>query len=450
MDVDKRITNGLLVIPREGIVPADVLISRGKIVGICSGLEAVEASQVIDVGGKHVFPGVIDSHAHYGLGSADEDFFTETRSAALGGVTTVLTFYQSTGSYLDVFESEKGKGERQAHVDFSFHFCLMTDRHLDEVSEYVEKLGISSFKFFMNFRGDEGKYLGIEGIDDGFLYEGLEAIARHRGVKAVIHAENIEIGWRLRKKLKEGGRDGLPVWTASKPNFLEVESIRRIGYLGKVANCPIYLAHVTTEESCEELKRLREAFSEIYAETCTHYLTHTQDSSVGNIGKVNPPLRSQDDLEHLWSSIEEGTLDVISTDHVPRKFETKQGNIWECSAGFPGTATLLPVVLNEGHHKRGLSLQRIAEILCENPARLFNMYPQKGTFLVGSDADLTVVDLDMKRTVKASELGSFSDYSLYAGWELKGWPVLTMVRGEVIMRNGELTGSPGFGRFIRR
>jgi dihydropyrimidinase len=450
MKIDKKVANGRLVIPRQGIVRADLLVSEGKIVGICFDSENFQATEVIDVKGKLVFPGIIDCHTHYGLGSPDRDFFTESRSAALGGVTTILTFYQNTKSYLDVFEAEKQKGEKLAHVDFSFHLCLMTDQQLGEVKTYIEKMGISSFKFFMNFRGDEGKYLGVEGIDDGFLYEGLEAIAKHRPAKAVIHAENIEIGWRFRKRLKEEGRDGLSVWTESKPNFLEVESVRRACYFGKVANCPTYIAHVTTKETCEELRRLREDFPEIYAETCAHYLTHTKDSPIGNIGKVNPPLRSQEDLEYLWTSIEKGILDVVSSDHVPRKFETKRGNIWECSAGFPGTATLLAIVLSEGYHKRGLSLLQIAEVLSENPAKLFNLYPQKGSFLIGSDADLTVVDLGMERVVTASDLGSFSDYSLYEGWNLKGWPVLTMVRGEVVMRDGKLVGKPGFGKFIRR
>lgn len=450
MVIDKKVINGQLVMPGEGVVSADVFISNGKILGICSSVDNLEAPEVIDVKGKYVFPGIIDCHTHYGIGSPENDFFTESRSAALGGVTTVLTFYQNTKSYLEVFEFEKSKGEALSHVDFSFHFCLMKEQHLGEVKDYVEKLGVSSFKFFMNFRGDEGKYFGVEGIDDGFLYEGLEAVGRHKHAKAVIHAENIEIAWRFRKKLKEEGRDGLAVWTASKPNFLEVESIQRVCYFGEVANCPIYIAHVTTKESCEQLQRLKKGPSEIFAETCTHYLTHTKDSSVGNIGKVNPPLRCEEDLEYLWKSVENGTLDVISTDHVPRKFETKLGNIWECSAGYPGTATMLPIVLSEGYHKRGLSLQRIAQVLSENPAKIFNMYPQKGSFLVGTDADLTVVDLDMTRTVKASDLGSFSDYSLYEGWELKGWPIMTMVRGEVVMDEGKLTGKPGFGEFIRR
>ena len=449
MKVDTILMNGQLVLPHQGVVPGNVLVHEGKIAGLCMPGETVPASRRIEVEGKHVFPGIIDAHTHFGLGSAD-DFLTETRSAAVGGVTTVLSFYQNARRYSEVFPEEKHKAEQKAHVDFSYHFCLMKDEHLDEVPRYVEDYGVSSFKFFMHFRGDEGKYMGIEGTDDGFLYDGFQAVAKYPRAKAVIHAENIEIGWRLRDRLKAEGRDGLEVWTASKPGFLEVESLRRACYLAKVAGCTLYLAHMTTAESCAELRVLRKQVPPVFAETCTHYLTHTAQSPIGNIGKVNPPLRYPQDQEALWSSIQDGTLDVVSTDHVPRKFQTKKGNIWECSAGFPGTATLLPVVLSEGYHKRDLSLTRIAELLSENPARLFNLYPRKGALAVGSDADLTVVDLHEVREVRAAELESYSDYSLYDGWKLAGWPVLTMVRGEVVMDEGEVTGNPGYGRFIPR
>ena len=449
MKIDTVLSNGQLVVPHQGVFPGNLLISGEKIIGICAPEELPSAVRHIDVKGNYIFPGIIDAHVHYGLGSA-EDFLSETGSAALGGTTTVVTFYQNPGRYSQVFPAEKKRAEKRAHVDFAFHLCLMKDEHLEEVPFYVEELGITSFKFFMHFRGDEGKYMGIEGTDDGFLYEGLETIAKYPQALAVIHAENIEIGWRFRKRLKAEGRDGLAVWTESKPGFLEVESLRRACYLAKVTGCRLYIAHVTAAESCRELRILREQLQPVYAETCTHYLTHTVESPIGNIGKVNPPLRYPQDLEALWMAIEEGTLDVISTDHVPRKFTSKQGNIWECSAGFPGTATLLPIVLSEGYHKRGLSLERIVELLSENPARLFNLYPRKGSLRIGSDADITVVDVNRKHTVRASELGSYSDYSLYDGWELTGWPVLTMVRGAVVMEEGKLSGRPGLGQFIPR
>lgn len=455
MKIDKKVVNGRLVIPGAGIIQADVLISDGKITGICSSSDKLEAAEVFDVHGSYVFPGIIDCHVHYGMGPTYKegvygDVLTESRSAGLGGVTTTVTFYQNPKSYLEVFESEKEEAERRAYIDFAIHFVLMNENHLREVKHYVEDLGVSSFKFFMNFRGDEGKAMGVEAIDDGFLYEGLEAISKHKHATAIIHAENIEIGWRFRRRLKEEGRDGLSIWTESKPGFIEVENVLRVCYYGKIVNCRIYIAHVSTKESCEELRRLRKESSQIFAETCTHYLTLTKEYSLGNVAKVSPPLRTGEDIKSLWGGVEAETLDVISSDHVPRKLDTKRGNIWECSLGFPGTATLLPLVLSEGYHKRGLSLVRIAELLSRNPARIFNMYPRKGSIQVGSDADLTVVDLDLEKTVSAHELGSFSDYSVYDGWRLKGWPILTMVRGQVIMREGRLVGNPGYGKFISR
>ena len=446
---NKIIRNGQLVIPHQGIVRGDILINDGKITGICSGFNLSDADIDIDAQGKYIFPGIIDSHVHYGLGSP-EDFRTETRSAALGGVTTVLNFLIDSKKYSEVFAAEKEKAEKLAYVDFSFHFCLMNDGHLEEIPLYIEKMKISSFKFFMNFRGNEGRYMGIEGTDDGFLYEYLKKISQYPKAKAFIHAENIEVCWRLRNQLKELGQDGLKVWNQSRPSFLEAESIDRVYNLGKVNDCSLYIAHISAKESCKELYAIKKEYNKIYAETCTHYLTHTEDSQIGNIGKVNPPLRTPEDREYLWESLRNGTLDVISTDHVPRKFITKKGNIWECSAGFPGTATLLPIVLSEGYHKRRLSLERIAELLSENPARLFNMYPRKGSLQIGSDADLTIVDLNLKKKVKSTELGSFSDYSLYDGWILTGWPVLTMIRGQVVMREGKIMIKPGYGKFIPR
>ncbi|MDD5014018.1 MAG: amidohydrolase family protein [Atribacterota bacterium] len=447
--VDMIIRGGNLIISHEGIIRGDILIYAGKIVGISSGFDLSEADVEIDGRGKYVFPGIIDVHAHYGLGSPD-DFPSETRSAALGGVTTVITFLNSPNRYSQIFIPEKEKAEKQSYIDFSYHICLMKDEQLEEIPLYVEKYGISSFKFFMNFRGDEGKSMGVEGLDDGFLYEGFKKISQYPRAKALIHAENIEICRRFQKQLKEEGRDGLEAWNQSRPSFLEAESIQRACYLAKVVNCPLYIAHVTSKKGCEELNAFHKKYNQINAETCAHYLTHTVESSIGNIGKVNPPLRYPEDLEYLWESLKNGTLDVISSDHVPRKVATKKGSIWECSLGFPGTATLLSIALSEGYHKRGLSLERIAELLSENPAKLFNMYPRKGSLQVGSDADLTIVDLNLKKKINSSELGSFSDYSLYDGWMLTGWPVITMVRGKIIMQESKIMGESGYGKFITR
>jgi dihydropyrimidinase len=196
--------------------------------------------------------------------------------------------------------------------------------------------------------------------------------------------------------------------------------------------------------------RYRARYPRLHIETCPQYLTHTMDADDGSIAKANPPLRAPDDVAALWRALADGTIEVVGADHVARKRATKEKNVWQASQGFPGTATILPVLLHEGYHKRRLSLQRIAQLLCSNPARIFGLSKRKGDIFVGADADLTLVDLHRMREVRAAELGSYSDYSLYEGWRLKGWPVMTIVRGTIVMREGEIVGPPGYGCFLKR
>jgi dihydropyrimidinase len=304
----------------------------------------------------------------------------------------------------------------------------------------------------MNFRGEEGKHLGvIDGIDDGFMFDCFLALGKYNHAPACIHAENIEIGWVLRRKLQEAGRTDLQAWEENKPDYTESEAIRRALYLGEISNCPIYIVHVSSKKGLDEIREFRESrYKKVYAETCTHYLMFTSDSGLGVMGKVSPPLRYKDDLESLWQGVADGTIDTIGSDHVARKKETKSGTVWEASGGYPGVATLLPLLLSEGVNKRGIKLERIAELTSYNVAKAFNLYPRKGTIEIGSDADLTVIDLNLEKEVKWSDLCSLSDYTIYEGWKLKGWPVSTIVRGNVIMENGEIKGEPGYGQFIPR
>jgi dihydropyrimidinase len=170
---------------------------------------------------------------------------------------------------------------------------------------------------------------------------------------------------------------------------------------------------------------------------------------LGSVGKTNPPLREQSDVEALWEGVADGSIDAVTSDHVGRKKEKKMGNIWKASGGFPGVATTLPILLSEGVHKRGLPIERIAEMNCKT-AKIFNLYPEKGTIKIGSDADFTVVDLDLEKKLKVEDLESACDYSLYEGWDIKGWPVTTIVRGEVVMKDGKIMGQPGNGVFLNR
>lgn len=220
--------------------------------------------------------------------------------------------------------------------------------------------------------------------------------------------------------------------------------------LAQHLNAKIYIPHLSCADALYEVRRWRERYDRVYVETCPHYLTHTEDSDLGGVGKANPPFRTSSDVEALWQGLADGAIDVVASDHVPRKRATKEVPLWKASQGFPGTATILPVLLDQGYHKRGLSLQRIAQVLTSRPAEIFGLTPRKGRIAVGADADFALVDIDMPRVVRADELGSYSDYSLYDGWELKGWPVRTIVRGETVMQGGQIVGHAGYGQYIGR
>ncbi|GIW07937.1 MAG: dihydroorotase-like protein [Dehalococcoidia bacterium] len=448
--VDTAVVGGTVVLP-DGELRADLGIANGRIMAIATP-GTLAGATTIDASGRYVLPGLVDPHLHIGLGQGLADWETETRSAAAGGVTTVLTYLMSGEDYFPVYEEMRTAADRAAFVDYGFHAVPCSPRHLDDLGRYVTEAGIGSFKFFTSFRGDEGAYLGIAGTDDGYLYRYFQEVARHPGALACIHPENIEIVWKLREQLRAAGRDDLAAWDESRPDIVEAECILRTAYYAKQTGCPIYFVHISGAEALNAVRWMRERYPDhpIAAETCPHYLTHTKDSPIGSLGKVNPPLRSQADIDALWEGLADGTIDTVGSDHVPRRRAKKTGSIWTASAGFPGTACILPVLLSEGVHRRGLSLVRVAQLTATAPARLFGLSPAKGSIRIGADADLVVVDLDREQVADAALFLSDADYSLYDGWTLKGWPVMTILRGQVVMRDGAVVGTPGGGRYLHR
>ena len=217
---------------------------------------------------------------------------------------------------------------------------------------------------------------------------------------------------------------------------------------------PLYIVHLSAALCLDEVRSARRRWPElrVYVETCPHFLTHSSESKLvpHTLGKINPPLRRPADVEALWAGLADGSVDTIGSDHSARRKEKKTGTIWTSAAGFPGTGAILPVLLSEGFHRRGLPLARIVELTSYNPARIFGLYPKKGHLGIGADADLVVVDLDRERTCDGTTFQSYADYSLYDGWTLTGWPVLTMLRGRVIVEDGRVVGPPGAGRYLAR
>ncbi len=449
MSLDLLLVNGRLVIPETGEVEAAVGIADGRIVAILGGAALPEAAETIDLGGKVVLPGVIDPHTHVKLGPPD-GWFTETRAGALGGVTTILDFQLMSSSYVAAYKAIREEADSRACIDYGLHFCPCTEEHLGEVDRYVQELGVPSFKFFMSFRGNEGAYLGVAGTDDGYFYELCQRVAKHPGTVLCPHTENIEIVNRLEPLVKQRGDESLQAWASTRPPITEAENVNRAAFFGRATGCSMYIVHMSSAFSLDEVRKARGNGATIYAETCPQYLTHTMDSPLGLLAKANPPLQTQKDVDALWEGIADGSIDTIGSDHVPRPQSSKEGGIWKASKGGPNISMILPVLLSEGVHRRGLTLEQVARVSSYNPARLFNLYPRKGTIQVGSDADLTIVDLDLEREVKAEKQQSYAGYTIYEGWRMRGWPVMTISRGRVIARDETFLGEPGMGRYLSR
>ena len=447
---DSVIRGGTLVHPRRGEYPATLGISAGRIAAIAEPDAELTGRDQVDARDLHIFPGVIEPHAHWCLGRGLRDFETEARSAAVGGVTTTLLFLRHKDPYDALFEEYREAGEQLSVIDFAFHAVIMTEEHLAEVDHYADDLGITSFKFYMTFRGDDARVMSVDGIDDGLMLDCFEAVARDPKRLLIAHCENIEVVHRRRAQLQAAGRDDMEAWRESRPVLAEVDGIRRACVFAEETGCRLNVLHVTSAAGLTEIKSFRSRYREISAEVCHAYLALTGDAPISIEAKLKPPLRYEADREALWDGFARGDINTVGSDHVPRRRELKLGSVWRPETGCPGTATLLPFLLSEGHHKRGIPLTRIAEATSLNPAMLYGLYPRKGAIEIGADADLTFVDLDEVRTVHAADLLSHADYSLHEGWELRGWPVHTMIRGSWALHDGTVAGTPGIGEYVPR
>lgn len=420
--------NGYLVDPSASAVPelpVSVLLEDGRIAAVGAGLDAGDA-EVYDCTGLYIMPGVIDAHTHIGYGS-ERDLETETKNAVSGGVTSLITYHRKAENYLETVPAFIDKINREAFCNVGIHLGLSTYEQTDQLATYVNEFKIPSFKYFTNYIGAAGVKAGVEIVSDANLIEWMTRIARLGGTLC-IHAENQDVIEKRTAIVKAKGEDNLQGWYEARPPICEAEAILRCAYFAAKTGCRFYAVHVTCAESLEVLRMMKRQYpdAQIIVETCPHYLTHTVDSEWGNVGKVNPPLRKQSDVEALWAAIEEGFVSVVASDHVARPLAKKTGSIFSVNAGFPGCATLLPVLLEEGYHKRGLSLNRIAQLCSANPAEIFGM-EGRGSVRAGAVADLTVVSLDQVKEVPVEF--SNADYNIYQGKKMRGWPVYTFVNG---------------------
>ncbi|HEX2169037.1 MAG TPA: amidohydrolase family protein [Nitrososphaera sp.] len=464
---DLLIMNASVVIPKVGIMAdTNILIENGKIKSLAKSANTISASKKIDARGKYVLPGAIDPHVHYGVYTPINDAArTESRSAAVGGVTTMIRMLRLFDRYSHNKIAEQLQASKGNHyIDYSIHASILRQDQVSDIS-LLRELGITSLKIYMNLGGelnrihmdlDPGTYGAKYGLVD-MTDELISSIVRHGASMRstiLVHAENPDICSQHMRMAKDKGMARLEAWSYCRPPYSEAQSIAKVSDLGRRSgSANLYFVHIGSTAAIDAILAQREkGRSNYYMETCPHYLTHTTEFG-DLIGKVTPPIRSKSDVQSVWSALRNGLIDTVGTDHVANRLDMKigKGDIWSALSGFPGVATMLPVLLSKGVNEDRIDIERVAEVTSYNTARIFDMYPKKGTIQSGSDADLTIVDLDLEKTVSPDLLQSYSDYTIYDGWKLRGWPIMTIVRGNIIMEDGEVAEEElGQGEFVPR
>lgn len=452
---DLVIQNARVVTPR-GVVLGGVAIEGEKIVA--TGPELPPAPQVVDAQGLVALPGLIDPHTHMGIGAPrgqgrdkfEGDFRGVSVEAAVGGITTLITtalFGSVRESLLPCLQEARERGERSSLVDFRLTAFMIYPAHIQELPRLLQA-GVTSFKFPLAYRGEEGAQIGMPGINWGFVYEAFESLAAHQPALAMIHAEEADIIESLRERLKRQGRTDLGAWSESRPGICEAMHVLSAGLIARKLGTPLYVVHTSAWESLEAARFLRQQGTKVYVETCPHYLYFTQDTAPGLWAKVNPPLRDEADREALWQGIAEGTIDTIGSDHCSYQRSQKEGDIWGMMPGFPGLGATLALLVSEGINRGRLSWERLAQLTSENTARLFRLYPRKGALIPGADADIVLVDPDREWVLDARAMDSASDFTIWDGVRVKGKAMKVFLRGRLIVDGGQPMAQAPRGKFI--
>lgn len=445
MKADLLLHSGRIV-THLGEFHGGVAVHDGRIVAVGERSALPSGRREIDLEGRVLMPGVVDPHCHLGVDyDYDSDMRIETAAAAGGGVTTVLLFIRNPdGKYTEFYHDRRARGELQASVDFGFHFGIQREEHIADIPYVAAKTGVQSFKCHMGY--EQGNPIGIVSSTDSWIYGAMREAARlPRGIVSV-HCENTDLAAMLKKEMMVTGRQDLAAYTESRPSFVEEEAIARVIRLSELTGCPLYIVHTSVAAGPPMAAKARARGVDVTMETCPHYLLRTSgDPDLDARAKISPPLRDEQEIEGLWKGVLDGSVGTFGTDHVP--FRKNGGDLWTEKPGVVSFQWELPLMLHYGVHERGLPLSRLAALNSYNPAQRFGLTPRKGTITTGADADLVVVDLDEERTVEHTGRGT----SLYDGWKLRGWPVMTLVRGQVVYADGQVDETrTGTGRCVNR
>jgi len=453
---DTVIVNGTVVTEAE-TMRCDIGILDGRVAALGTGLVG---KQTIDATGLHVLPGGVDSHCHIDQvdpnnGFGAESFVSGTTSALVGGTTTVISFIsQHANEKISDVLAESHRRGRTSLVDYSFH-QIISDEVVNVDIPAVVASGIRSLKVFLTY---EDARLN----DREFLR--VLAAARREGALVTVHCENYEaIGW-MTKQLLAQGMTTPKYHTWSRPAVVEREATYRTMALAELVDQPIQIFHVSNSEVVEEIARAQARGLKVWAETCPQYfvLTDTDMDRPGFEGAkymCSPPPRGHEGVEKLWDDVRRGTIGVISSDHSAFNFtgernskdmHGKNAPFNQIPNGVPGVGSRLPIIFSEGVSKGRIDLNTFAKVTATNAARLFGLYPKKGTIAIGSDADLVLWDAKREVTITNALLQHAVDYTPYEGLDVTGWPVATLLRGKLAMQDGKVLNSPGDGQFLAR
>ena len=443
---DLVIHNGKVVSP-DSVIDASLAIKDGRVLALGAADAMPQALETFDASGLHILPGAIDVHVHFRDPGYPhkEDWESGTAAAAFGGVTTVFDMPNTippTGTG-EVLAAKHGIAAAKAHVDFGLYGVLGDDT-IANVPALIEG-GIIGFKLYM------GNTFGkIASPSTGAMLEAFEVVAA-TGKRISLHAETNSIMERRQKRLMTAGKIDQFAHLAARPAVVAIEAVSRAAILAEWTGARIHILHIS---SAEELRPLREAKArgvDITGETCPHYLLLSTDdyTRVPGVIAVNPPVREPRNREPLWSALLDGTVDLIATDHAPHAPEEKTRNdIWRVDCGFPGVETQMPLMLTEVNAGR-MSICEYVRLSAFNPARIWGLYPHKGNLQPGADADIAMVDLGRKHTIRDAEIQSRSKISPWDGRNVKGLPIHTLVRGRFVMKDRVLVkATKGWGRSV--
>ena len=450
------IVRGGRVVTSSQAVDASIAIKGEKIVALGPEELLPQADRYIDAEGKFVLPGLIDSHVHM---DGHDDYALGSLAAAHAGLTTLIPFanyeLDRDETLVEAARRIREEVEATALVDFGFHFILQNRPGILRSLPAVMDMGFKSFKMFMTYKKRPGRM-----CDDDYICDAMDLVSRGGGVLQ-LHCESGNIIEYLENKLIAEGHTHPVDFPTACPDWAEEEAINRAIKMGAATNCPTYVVHLSTQLGLERIKQAQAQGQRIWTETCPQYLllSDAEMSRYGPLAKIGPPLRPEDgpDRDALWNGLRQGHISLVASDHAPHPQELKRpgwDNIFvtpdgaSVPFGSPGVETIAPLMYSEGVVKRGLPIWWLARAMSENPARIFGLYPRKGVIQVGSDADLLILDPGTDRVISAENHHSNSGYTLFEGWQVTGRPWMTLLRGQVLLNQGQLEQQPGYGAIL--